>query len=196
MMPCRICLEDAPPETMLTPCKCLGTSAYIHSECLRSYVVYYPDRICRVCRSEMEGPPEPLLTVLMFSLLGMSITYSAVPLMTKLGLSLTLMGMTIYYAKRKLFNDTVAAFLMAMYLTFATGGHPDAVFIFLLSLYTLSLALSIFLTKQLALFLLVGPAVFAMTIYIMVPFDGFATAVYLSLLFLGWYAWIRTAVRV
>ena len=195
-MSCRICLEDAPVESMVTPCQCTGTSAYIHPDCLKSYFTYYPDRFCRVCRTEMEGPPEPLLTVLMFTLLGMSITYSGVPLMTKLGLSVAMMGMIVYYTKKRLFNDTVAAFLMAMYLTFATGGHPDAVFIFIFCLYTLSLALSIFLTRQLALFLLIGPAVFAMTVYILVPFDGFATAVYLSLLFLGWYAWIRTAVRV
>ena len=144
----------------------------------------------------MEGPPQPLLTVLMFTLLGMSITYSAVPWMTKLALGVALSGMTVYYSRKKLFNDTVASFLMAMYLTFATGGHPDAVFIFLLSLYTISLGFSIFLTRQIALFLLVGPPVFALTLYVLIPFDAFATAVYLSLLFLGWYAWIRTAVRV
>ena len=196
MMPCRICLEDAPPETMMTPCKCSGTSAYIHPECLTLYFGHYPDRLCRVCRTEMEGPSDPLLSVLMFGLLGLSITYSAVPLMTKLGLSVALMGMTVYYAKKQLFNNTVAAFLIAMYMTFATGGHPDALFIFLLSLYSISLTVSIFLTKQFALILLIGPAVFALTVYVMIPFDGFATGVYLSVLFLSWYAWVRTAVRV
>lgn len=195
-MTCRICLEDQTPETLVTPCRCSGTSAYIHIECLESYFTYYPDRICRVCRTEMEGLPSPVLSIVVFTLLGMTITYSAVPLMTKLGLSLALMTLTVFYSKKKLFNDTVSSFLLAMFLTFATGGHPDAVFLFLLSLYTISLGFSIFVTRQWALILLIGPPIFAMSVYLLIPFDAFATAVYLSLLFLVWYAWIRTAVRV
>lgn len=41
---------------MLVPCKCRGTSAYIHDRCLRTYMSYYPDRLCRVCREPMRHP--------------------------------------------------------------------------------------------------------------------------------------------
>lgn len=196
MMPCRICLEDSPPETMLTPCKCTGTSAYIHHECLDMYLGHYPDRICRVCRSEMDGPPNLLISALMMTLLGMSVTYSVIPWTTKLVFTLALLSMTVYYSKKKLFNDTVGAFLLALYLTFATGGHPDAVFIFLLSLYVMSIVVSFVVTRQFFLVFLIAPAVLSITTYILLSLDPFGTAVYLSLLFLAWYAWVRTAVRV
>ena len=55
-MECRICLGDDSQATMLVPCKCRGTSAYIHERCLRTYFRYYPDRICRVCHGPMEHP--------------------------------------------------------------------------------------------------------------------------------------------
>ena len=195
-MSCRICLSDEHPETFVSPCRCVGTSSYIHEECLTTYFSYYPDRICRVCLTEMDGPaPDSLLSYMMFVLLGMTITYSSVDPLIKIGLALGLMGMIVYYAKHKLFNDTVVAFLIALYLTFATGGHPDAIFIFLLSLYLGGLIATIFATRQLGLFLMIAPPMFAIAAHVVLKLDAFATSVYVSLLFLLWYAWIRTAVR-
>jgi hypothetical protein len=55
-MECRICLGDDAQSTMLVPCNCRGTSAYIHERCLRTYMSYYPDRLCRVCREPMRHP--------------------------------------------------------------------------------------------------------------------------------------------
>lgn len=55
-MECRICLSGEYPETLLAPCRCRGTSAYIHESCLRTYIRYYPDRLCRVCYEPMEHP--------------------------------------------------------------------------------------------------------------------------------------------
>lgn len=52
---CRICLDTENPESMITPCMCRGTSAYIHEECFRRYIEYYPDRICRVCHYRVPG---------------------------------------------------------------------------------------------------------------------------------------------
>ena len=55
-MECRICFGADHPETMHRPCRCTGTSAYIHDSCLRTYISYYPDRLCRVCHGSMEHP--------------------------------------------------------------------------------------------------------------------------------------------
>jgi len=55
-MECRICFGDDHPERMLIPCRCRGSSAYIHDHCFREYIRYYPDRICRVCHGPMEHP--------------------------------------------------------------------------------------------------------------------------------------------
>ena len=191
-MSCRICFEDGIPETFVTPCRCSGTSAYIHPECLTTYFSYYPDRVCRVCHTEMEGPPSVVFSAMMVGLLGVTIAYSAVPLTTKLGLSLALMGLTIVYSKMRFFNDTVAAFLLSLCMTFVSGGHPDAIFLFLLVLYLTSLLVTIVTTRHFVLFLLVSPLLFAVTLRQLLPLDAMASSVYVCLLFLVWYAWIRS----
>ena len=55
-MECRICFGDEHPQTMLIPCRCRGSSAYVHDRCLRTYFSYYPDRLCRVCHERMGHP--------------------------------------------------------------------------------------------------------------------------------------------
>ena len=55
-MECRICFDTGRPEQMLVPCRCRGSSAFVHDTCLRTYFSYYPDRICRVCHERMEHP--------------------------------------------------------------------------------------------------------------------------------------------
>ena len=52
---CRICLDTERPESMITPCMCSGTSAYIHEACFQRYLEYYPDRVCRVCKYRVPG---------------------------------------------------------------------------------------------------------------------------------------------
>lgn len=54
---CRICLDTEHPDSMITPCMCSGTSAYIHEACFQRYLEYYPDRVCRVCKYHVPGEP-------------------------------------------------------------------------------------------------------------------------------------------
>lgn len=49
---CRICLDTG--GNLVTPCRCRGTQAYIHSACLRTYFMHYPDGLCRVCQTPMK----------------------------------------------------------------------------------------------------------------------------------------------
>jgi hypothetical protein len=49
-MECRICLTDENPELMIQPCKCKGTSAYIHQKCLENYIRNYSST-CAVCKT-------------------------------------------------------------------------------------------------------------------------------------------------
>lgn len=51
---CRICFGDEHAQSLVTPCACRGSSAYIHLSCLEEYIHHYPDRICRVCHQYME----------------------------------------------------------------------------------------------------------------------------------------------
>ena len=105
-MECRICLSDEHPETMLVPCRCRGTSAYVHSQCLRTYFVYYPDRICRVCHERMEHPwvdRERTLTcaVLLLVWSALLVTLSAVPLAVKCLTYSILASLVLFHAHRK-----------------------------------------------------------------------------------------------
>ncbi len=77
---CRICLDTENPETMITPCMCRGTSAYIHEACFQQYLEYYPDRVCRVCHYRVPG--EQSLTVDSVVFLMMAIWMAALLMMS------------------------------------------------------------------------------------------------------------------
>jgi hypothetical protein len=144
--------------------------------------------------TQMEGSADPWLSYAMIALLGVTVTYSGVDFLVKLGLGLSMILLIVFYAKNNLFNNTVVSFLLSLYLTFAAGGHPDAVFIFLFTMYIVSLGVTILVTRQLSLFLLLAPPFFALATRMVLLLDALATGVYVSILFLVWYAWIRTAV--
>eukprot|EP00435_Cladocopium_sp_Y103_P061442 s758_g23.t1 len=49
---CRFCLEESPVEELITPCKCEGTSRYVHEGCLRRWqgeaLCYEHALVCQV----------------------------------------------------------------------------------------------------------------------------------------------------
>ena len=105
-MECRICLGDDRPSTMLVPCKCRGTSAYIHEHCLRTYISYYPDRLCRVCREPMRHPWIDLerTFICASSLLlwvGILAGQSTISLPLRTLAVLVLTGLILYHAKHQ-----------------------------------------------------------------------------------------------
>ena len=105
-MECRICLGDEHPETMLMPCRCRGTSAYVHDRCLRTYFSYYPDRVCRVCHERMGHPwmdternfvcatTLPVWAAVLLAL-------STVPLAIKILAYVALSGLILFHVQRK-----------------------------------------------------------------------------------------------
>lgn len=67
---CRICLDTENPETMVSPCMCRGTAAYIHEACLQRYFEFYPDGYCRVCNYSMCVPSaKHILDIVIFGLM-------------------------------------------------------------------------------------------------------------------------------
>jgi RING-variant domain len=49
---CRICLERGEPETYLCiPCKCFGSIAYIHPDCLKEWIKESGSVECEICHS-------------------------------------------------------------------------------------------------------------------------------------------------
>lgn len=58
---CRFCLEDAPIEELLAPCRCEGTSRFVHAACLRRWqrqvATDQRSAICSVCKSVFKLAP-------------------------------------------------------------------------------------------------------------------------------------------
>lgn len=61
---CRFCLEEAPAETLLTPCNCTGTGRFVHLECLRHWqrevagdINSERASICQTCRAPFSVQP-------------------------------------------------------------------------------------------------------------------------------------------
>lgn len=63
---CRICLETSDSENFINPCKCIGTSKYVHKECLLKWINQNMDNekseICDQCKHpyKFENHPEYL----------------------------------------------------------------------------------------------------------------------------------------
>ena len=120
-MECRICLGGERTETMLVPCKCRGTAAYVHDTCLRTYFSYYPDRLCRVCRERMEHPwmdtERSILCagIILLWAAGL-LTLSQVPILVK-GLSfLGLFSLLVLQVQRKQLTYVATLLLIAVSL--------------------------------------------------------------------------------
>ncbi|KAI8915802.1 hypothetical protein EDD86DRAFT_4216 [Gorgonomyces haynaldii] len=50
-MQCRICLDEATEESLVSPCKCIGTSRYVHTSCLEQWRNATGKVSCEVCKS-------------------------------------------------------------------------------------------------------------------------------------------------
>ncbi|CAE7879913.1 MARCHF2, partial [Symbiodinium sp. KB8] len=62
---CRFCLEEGSAEDFIIPCKCEGTSRFVHESCLRRWqseaLSYEHALICQVCRTNFSiKPPEKI----------------------------------------------------------------------------------------------------------------------------------------
>jgi hypothetical protein len=105
-MECRICFGTDHPETMHRPCRCTGTSAYIHDSCLRTYISYYPDRLCRVCHGSMEHPwidfeRNLICAAILLAWGGILLSISAVSPFTKALCLVGLLCVLVHHVRRK-----------------------------------------------------------------------------------------------
>jgi hypothetical protein len=82
---CRICFSNENPESLVSPCVCTGSSAFIHEECLDRYLEHFPDGICRVCLVKMrvQVNPEIGTALAAFMLSAIIINNAAIPLVVK-----------------------------------------------------------------------------------------------------------------
>jgi hypothetical protein len=127
-MECRICLESDDPETMVQPCQCRGTSAYVHQRCLEHYFQFYPDGICRVCMFPIVYYEHRVFSRLVYALwflaLLLVISQSSTRIHIRILLSL-LSGLVLYgYQRRRLESRNILG-IVFLILTLYTGGQPD-----------------------------------------------------------------------
>uniref|UniRef100_A0A915D741 RING-CH-type domain-containing protein n=1 Tax=Ditylenchus dipsaci TaxID=166011 RepID=A0A915D741_9BILA len=51
---CRICLEEAEYTSFVSPCRCKGSNAFVHEECLNTWIKYSHRSKCQTCQGEYE----------------------------------------------------------------------------------------------------------------------------------------------
>ena len=140
-MQCRICFDEGDAYTLVTPCQCRGTSAFIHRACLDRYTQYYPDRICRVCHARFLPVVSPYDDVLRWVVVA-CLTALLLLSTTRLGVKLILFGVTVAVAlvciRRNLLTSTPLVALSCLVLLFLPGGHPTAVTIWIIVLGALA----------------------------------------------------------
>jgi hypothetical protein len=192
-MQCRICLDTDRVDTMVSPCNCRGTSAFIHRSCLEEYYIHYPDRICRVCHQKMMYSTEAdvLLTQLFF-VWGVSlIWFSASPFLSKLVYGLTLLCTMIFATSQKFLTASSIIFVMSIASMFLFMEYEAtlASICFLIALgciYTMGLYVSPQAMLVVISILLVGLYIGLFAVVVATHVDPYLTAFYVTFVFLIW----------
>lgn len=203
-MQCRICLEDGDATDLIAPCQCRGTSSYIHRTCLDQYIQYYPDRICRVCYTPFQYRNlrnQLGLSILVFLVFLILLSLSQIRILMKLFLLGLSVLMTFHFFRRGLFSITPIVFLTILCLLFLPGGHPSATNIWFVVIavlmigYTLGQQVPAMVLLGILFTLLLSGYVMFLTMFAYHAFDTPAFTVYISTLYLGWYAWMNAHPR-
>lgn len=199
-MQCRICFDDGDARTLLTPCLCRGTAAYIHQSCLDEYIRYYPDRTCRVCKGffpAYQSPREIQLCWVLFLGLTSLLFFSTARLLVKFPLFGMITLLSIYFLRCNLLTSTPFVFIFILTLLFLPGGHASANYMWLTTIGMIAFVYT--LARQLPAIILLGILVTA----ILAAYAGFilvlayqnldapAFTVFFSVLYLVWYSWVH-----
>ena len=200
-MECRLCFGDEQADTMLVPCRCRGTSAYVHDHCLRTYFSYYPDRVCRVCHEHMGHPLIDLernfiCATALFVWAAVLLALSTVPLAVKVLAYVSLSGLLIFHVQRKqLTYETTFTCLAVSGLLFLA----DPVFlpqtVFLSAGLLLLLMLCLFVpTETVLMVLVVGLGLvytLLATFAVAVKTDPAFTGLFLLVMVVFWLIFVR-----
>lgn len=199
-MQCRICLEEGDALTLLTPCQCRGTASYIHRACLDQYIRYYPDRICRVCRDRFqryESSRELGLCCALLVYLFTILFFSGARLLVKIALLGAISVISFYYILYGLFSSTPLVFVSILTMLFLPHSHPSAVYMWMIILggvafvYTLARYLPVIILLGIIVVLFVTGYTAFLAVAAYHALDPPAFTVFLSVLYLFWYAGVH-----
>jgi hypothetical protein len=199
-MQCRICFEEGDTTSLVTPCACRGTSFYIHRTCLDQYIRYYPDRTCRVCHVQFPryvSPREGRLYWIVFLSFVALLVVSSARLLVKVALLGAATVLSACFLQRNLFSTTPLVSLFILGLLFLPGGHPTTVYLWLSILgaaafsYTLAYQLPMIVLLVILMTSLVAAYAGFLVVLAYTTLDSAAFTVFLSVLYLAWYAWVH-----
>lgn len=190
-MECRICLDDSDPDTMIQPCVCRGTAAWIHRRCLIRFVAYFPDGRCHVCHELMIEPARPpwyqYWGIVPFLL---ALYLSAIHIGLKIVFLGLLLGVAYYMPVIHISVSLGATVILAIYGLTTPSVAMNVVVVTFLGLFTLTryvpnvyiMVFAVLLTIELyALFIT----------YILYPYlDGWGNGVFNVVFVLVWVTWL------
>lgn len=194
---CRICFGTEGQETLLSPCNCRGSSAFIHQECYEQYLEHFPDGMCRVCNAHMVVAKNPDVGP------GLGVLGIAVVLLHNAGLPVHvkagLLGGFIYLI-RSLGQNGLLTWRFFMYSACITGivlsGHSAITIIALnmaLLFVGMCMTLGVYVNAESAmacLFAMIGYIYLVMLLMrILFETDIWVNVLVLKFAFVGWYGW-------
>jgi hypothetical protein len=149
----------------------------------------------------MMGPwslQEKALCAIVLLGLGSTLMGSAISFSAKGVLGVGLLAMSALFVRNNLFNQTVAMGTLMIYVSFINGGHPHAIVALLTVVSGVAAMTTLMIYIPVLYVITVGVTltVFGYLLIVSIAFatntDGYATAVFMCILYMGWYAWIRT----
>ena len=199
-MQCRICFDETGP--FVSPCQCRGTAQYIHSKCLERYIEFYPERICHVCRTILKTPMTRREFVMLWGMCAFTNSwlwsYQGIEPAGKFLYSVLITAIYAFYYRRNIFDRGALMGIAILAVLFLTGAHPTEGTMMLSVLLTLAMFASLgkFVPPQylmlftIALVFVCYVFFFAYMLYRMN--DRFMFTMFITTLFLYWYAWFQT----
>lgn len=200
-MQCRICLGDDSPETLVRPCRCSGTIAYVHQACLDTACLYLPDGICRVCQTPFVRPlawgPTLALWTMFLGLAGIALCMPERLLVRIAALAVLSLLASFYVHLRMttIVHPLIVLCLWGLAMSVETAASALRVFGSLgliLAVYTLCTRIPPLVVLIGLMILLVFAYLAVLTMVIFLSVGPLAFSLYVSIVYLGWNLWAHT----
>lgn len=199
---CRICFSSDDPNTLITPCHCRGTSAYIHIACLEEYFRHYPDRVCRVCHEPMVYTTsfDKTMGILLFMWLSIMLMISNSLLIQKLFFLIIFMGFLSLSAIRKFITAPVSILIISSTMILVTSSTKyifSSLFLIggILTLSTMIMFIPPQYVAMMVTNLIVASYCILITVFFAERNDIFITSCFLALLVFMWALIVQHHVR-
>lgn len=190
-MQCRLCLDTSDLVSMVAPCSCTGSMAYIHSSCLDEYIRYYPDRSCRVCGGTFvfRSPRDEIaMAALYFSFQSFLLASDM-----SFGMKVVSFAASTLFYRHMLLESHVSWTAIAILCVVNLLSMPIFSMVYLVSLviFTISYLIPAEYILCLAMIALISGYLFIIAFVSASTFNGFTNAILLGTIFILWHTALR-----